>query len=268
MKNSTKIKRLRGGLDYEVILRDLEREVTIDLLEVDSPSLPEQVHEHVDRKWEESRAKSPSMYDGPLLGVNVEGIRREANQVIVPVYNTNFRFLLGTRFNQIPGFAVYTMGVGGLTSLISDKEEFFLFGERSTNTASVGGQIDAVPQGFVDREDIEKGAISSILREYSEEIGNPLGLTLESQKREIQVMNLVKTSYFGNVVGQYLVNLGERNLKGFDKKGNLYHKDLGTANEHSRIYAVPKKELADFALRHNLGVAARFRVATYLEANE
>ena len=269
------IQRLEQGLDYTVLHNLIKEPREIKIVTTQHPIFPDDVIKYVDDHWKDEIKKRPQLTDGDVLGVDYP--ISDGDRITLPVYNTKFRYLLGTRFNQTHGFSVKLPGSGGITILKDEGVDYFLFGKRSPNLASVGGKIEILPQGLVDKKDLDKTSPldETILREAQEEIYKPALLELDKENVELTKMQLINSNYWNNIVLDYVLSLNDKNwLKKLRREDRGDYSVLYAPNfkEHTEFYAVPRESLTNFIERHlsaetedeRLGVSTRFRFRSYL----
>ncbi len=273
------LQRLEQGLDYTVLHNLIKEPREIKVSTAQHPIFPDDIIKYVDEHWDYEIKKRPQLRDGDVLGVDYPISNND--RITLPVYNTKFRYLLGTRFNQTPGFSVKLPGSGGITILKDEGIDYFLFGKRSPNLASVGGKIEVLPQGLLDKKDLDKDSPldETILREAQEEIYKPAMLELDRDNVELTKMQLINSNYWNNIVLDYVLSLNDKNwLKKLIREDRKDYSILHAPNskEHTEFYAVPRESLTNFIEQHlsaetedeRLGVSTRFRFRSYLSSME
>ncbi len=278
MRNDRLLAELGNGLDYRIVHDNIGKPRNLKVIEVAAPTIPNEAQKHIDENWNKFITAKPTARNGDITCADISRIDDDGSVLSLPVYGSKFAVLLGTRFNQTPGFGIHTIGAGGITVIKDKGTSYFLFGRRSPNMAYVGGRIEVVPQGLFDKKDIvkENPLDETILREGQEEIYRAAGNELKRENIILRPFCIDITPYWGNVTVDYVLDVeNDCLLESFERKDEKEHLVLTPKNmkEHDLFYAVPSENLEEFVSKHleskkeeeMFGVATRFRLKTYLE---
>ncbi len=280
MINNDFLDRLVDGLDYRTLHDMVGSPRNVKLFIGSHPEVPSNVKEYVDKNWDVEFKKNSRMRDGDSLGINDRETSYDEEDLSLPLYLTKYRYIIGTRFNQTPGFQVNLLGSGAVTILKAEGIDYLLFGKRAPHLVSVGGRVEVIPQGGLKKEDLDKDAPLDValLREAQGEVYNPVGLEVESDRVKKTMMALTITPYWNSVAMDYLLRLNDDRWLGRldrqDRQGYsvLTPRNLTEKSEHLEFYAVPRESLVDFVQEHleakdeekKLGVATRNRLKIFL----
>ena len=286
MVNVELIDKLSKGLDYVSVHDFLTKPRDVSLVLGYHPQVPEEVESYVKLVWETEQAKRrlnkiKEMTDGDVLGINIQEVQDDGRKLTVPLFDSKYRYLMGTRLGQSPNFQINLLGSGAVTVLKAEGTQYFLFGKRAPHMAAVGGRVEVIPQGLIKKADLEKKDPLEVTlrREAQEEIYIPINGDIDTTTPAMTMFALVWTKYWNSAAADFVLRLEDPSVlkrsKRTDKKN---HSLLVPPNpkEHTEFYAVPLETLEDFVEEHlhaeseeeKLGVATRNRLKGFLAAEQ
>ena len=236
---------------WESYLEIKEQDIFFTINRIQKPQIDPIVKKRVEDIWaqkvKESKEQGKTLTSDPLFGVL--SAEQEGNKCTLNVYESEYKYVIASRNFQIPGYCEYFLGVRGMCLFESNEIKYILLGERKKEITYMGGDIEPIPAGLIEPDDlIDDPVRTALMRELKEEIP----ATDEDDVVKITPITLKRTRQYVSFDIRCLVELNSGWLKKYkirQKNGCMEiqfpKKDFP---EHKNIIGVPATQLSTFIL--------------------
>ena len=212
-----------------------------------NPTVEKRVEDIWAQKVKESKEWERTVTSDPLFGVL--SVEQDGNKYTLNVYESEYKYVVASRNFQIPGYCEYFLGVRGICFFESNGEKYILLGKRKKGITYMGGDIEPIPAGLIEPEDLVDDPVrTALMRELKEEIPP----TDEDDVVRITPITLKRNRQYVSFDIRCLVELNRAWLKKYEicqKTGCMeIQSPKNDFPEHKNIIGVSTTHLSAFIL--------------------
>ncbi|KYK38745.1 MAG: hypothetical protein AYK18_16740 [Theionarchaea archaeon DG-70] len=236
---------------WEPYIEIEEQNILFAINRIQKPKINPIAEKRVEDIWaqkvNESKERGRTLTSDPLFGVL--SVEQEGNKCILNVYESEYKYVVASRNFQIPGYCEYFLGVRGICFFESNEVKYIILGERKKEITYMGGDIEPIPAGLIEPEDLKDDPVrTALMRELREEIPP----TDEDDVVRITPITLKRNRQYVSFDIRCLVELNSRWLRKYKICQKTDCIEIQSAKndfpEHERIIGVSTTHLSTFIL--------------------